>query len=99
MKTQVPASTSENTQPPIDPHRTDGRFGWNNDEMCVVVSGVGAEKHYQVHCRKRQLTAQDNHLHAVACFGTFYTLIAAMEDGEERVFGDEIGSWMMPGDE
>ncbi len=46
-----------------------------------------------------QLTAQGNHLHAVACFGTLYTLIAAMEDGEEIVFGDEIGSWMIPGDE
>ena len=46
-----------------------------------------------------QLTAQGNHLHAVACFGTLYALIAAMEDGEEIVFGDEIGSWMIPGDE
>ena len=46
-----------------------------------------------------QLTTQGNHLHAVACFGTLYTLIAAMEDGEEIVFGDEIGSWMIPGDE
>ena len=46
-----------------------------------------------------QLTAQGDHLHAVTCFGTLYALIAAMEDGEEIVFGDEIGSWMIPGDE
>jgi len=46
-----------------------------------------------------QLTAQGDHLHAVACFGILYELIDAMESGEEIVFGDEIGSWMIPGDE
>lgn len=46
-----------------------------------------------------QLTAQSDHLHAVACFGILYELIDAMEGGEEIVFGDEIGSWMIPGDE
>jgi hypothetical protein len=46
-----------------------------------------------------QLTAQDDHLHAVACFGILYELIDAMERGDEIVFGDEIGSWMIPGDE
>ena len=46
-----------------------------------------------------QLTAQRDHLHAVACFGILYKLIEAMEKGEEIVFGDEIGSWMIPGDE
>lgn len=46
-----------------------------------------------------QLTAQGDHLHAVACFGTLYELIEEMEKGEEIVFGDEIGSWMIPGDE
>ncbi len=46
-----------------------------------------------------QLTAQEDHLHAVACFGVLYDLIDAMESGEEVVFGDEIGGWMIPGDE
>ncbi len=46
-----------------------------------------------------QLTVQGDHLHAVACFGILYELIDAMERGEEIVFADEIGSWMIPGDE
>jgi hypothetical protein len=46
-----------------------------------------------------QLTLQGDHLHAVACFGILYELIGVMERGEEIVFADEIGSWMIPGDE
>ena len=46
-----------------------------------------------------QLTLQGDHLLAVACFGALYELIDAMERGDEIVFGDEIGSWMIPGDE
>lgn len=46
-----------------------------------------------------QLTAQGAYQHAVACFGLLYELIEEMENGEEIVFGDEIGSWMIPGDE
>jgi hypothetical protein len=46
-----------------------------------------------------QLTAQGDHLHAVACFGVLYELIDAMESGKDIVFGDEIGSWMIPGQE
>lgn len=46
-----------------------------------------------------QLTAQGDHLHAVACFGILYELIDAMERGEEIVFAEEIGGWMIPGDE
>ena len=42
-----------------------------------------------------QLTAQEEHESAVLCFGRLYELIEAME---EFVFGDEIGSWMIPGD-
>lgn len=45
-----------------------------------------------------QLTAQGDHLHAVACFGTLYALIDLMEHGEEIVFAEELGSWMIPGD-
>ncbi|MCP4544658.1 MAG: hypothetical protein GY832_46755 [Chloroflexi bacterium] len=46
-----------------------------------------------------QLTSQGDHLHAVACFGILYQLVDKIEDGEDIVFGDEIGSWMIPGDE
>lgn len=46
-----------------------------------------------------QLTSQGDHLHATACFQKLYALIDKMEDGDEIVFGDEIGSWMIPGDE
>ncbi|WP_423225449.1 hypothetical protein [Candidatus Amarolinea aalborgensis] len=46
-----------------------------------------------------QLTIQGDHLHAVACFGVLYDLINAMERGEQIVFGDEIGGWMIPGNE
>lgn len=46
-----------------------------------------------------QLSSQNDHLHATVCFGELYKLIGRMEYGEEIVFGDEIGSWMIPGDE
>lgn len=46
-----------------------------------------------------QLTAQADYLSAVACFGLLYELIDEMERGDEIVFGDEIGSWLIPGDE
>jgi hypothetical protein len=44
-----------------------------------------------------QLTAQEEYLHAVACFGLLYELINEMESGDEIVFGDEIDSWLIPG--
>lgn len=46
-----------------------------------------------------QLTAQGDHLYAVACFDALYELIHTLERGDEIVFADEIGSWMIPGDE
>ena len=46
-----------------------------------------------------QLTQQGEHPQAVACFGLLYELIAAMEKGQEIVFADELGSWMIPGGE
>lgn len=46
-----------------------------------------------------QLTSQSNHLHATVCFRELYALIDKLESGDEIVFGDEIGSWMIPGDE
>ncbi len=44
-----------------------------------------------------QLTRQGNHAQAIACFGILFALIDRMENGSEIVFGDEIGSWMIPG--
>jgi len=46
-----------------------------------------------------QVTAQGEHLQAIACFRELYALIDKMEDGEDIVFADELGSWMIPGDE
>lgn len=46
-----------------------------------------------------RLSQQGNHLYAVQCFGLLYDLIGVMEQGEEIVFAEEVGSWMIPGDE
>jgi len=46
-----------------------------------------------------QLTRQGEHAYAVSCFKTLYQVIEKMEDGEEIVFADELGSWMIQGDE
>ena len=46
-----------------------------------------------------QFTARGEHHHAIACFGILYELIERMEKGEEIVFADESGSWMIPGGE
>lgn len=46
-----------------------------------------------------QLTKQRKHAQAVACFKILYGLIDAMENGDEIVFAEELGSWMIPGDE
>ena len=46
-----------------------------------------------------RLTAQGEHQYAASCFRILYELIAAMELGQEIVFADEIGSWMIPGNE
>ena len=46
-----------------------------------------------------QLTKQGHHAEAAACFGPLYELITAMEYGEEIVFADELGSWMIPVEE
>lgn len=44
------------------------------------------------------LSQQGEHTWAVACFQILYALIETMERGEEIVFADELGSWMIPGD-
>ncbi len=46
-----------------------------------------------------KLTKHEEHALAVECFGLLYELIDHMEKGEEIVFADEFGSWMIPGDE
>ena len=46
-----------------------------------------------------QLTAQEDHITAVKCFKKLYDLIEKMEDGEDIIFADEYGSWMIPTNE
>ncbi|MBD2364669.1 hypothetical protein H6G36_26445 [Anabaena minutissima FACHB-250] len=46
-----------------------------------------------------QLTKQKEHTSAVESFKILYELITKMEDGEEIIFADEYGSWMIPGNE
>ncbi len=46
-----------------------------------------------------RLSGQGDHTHAVACFQILYELVEAMCSGEEIVFADEYGTWMIPIDE
>jgi curved DNA-binding protein CbpA len=46
-----------------------------------------------------KLTEQGEHSKAVECFNLLFELIEAMESGDEIVFADEYGSWMISGDE
>ena len=46
-----------------------------------------------------QLSQASNHLAAIECFSILYELIKRMEDGDEIIFADEYGSWMIPADE
>jgi hypothetical protein len=46
-----------------------------------------------------QLTKQKDYQLATACFGVLFELIDVMESGDEIVFAEELGSWMIPGDE
>ncbi len=46
-----------------------------------------------------QLSKQGDHAVAIECFSILYDLISDMDSGEEIVFADEYGSWMIPGDE
>jgi len=46
-----------------------------------------------------RLTDQGDHEMAVRCFKLLHELIDKMEDGEEIVFADEYGTWMIGGDE
>ena len=46
-----------------------------------------------------RLTDKGDHEIAVQCFRLIYELIDKMEDGDEIVFADECGPWMITGDE
>jgi len=46
-----------------------------------------------------RLTDQGDHEIAVQCFKRLHKLIDKMEDGDEIVFADEYGTWMITGDE
>ena len=49
--------------------------------------------------KSADLTKQGLHQEAVAGFSLLYELIGAMEAGDEIVFADELGGWMIPVDE
>jgi hypothetical protein len=44
-------------------------------------------------------TARGKHPQAVACFRILYELLEALDSGEEIIFAEEAGSWMIPTDE
>ncbi|HEC98404.1 MAG TPA: hypothetical protein ENI58_09700 [Nitrospirae bacterium] len=46
-----------------------------------------------------QLSKQKDHLYAIDCFSMLYDLIEKMEAGDEIIFADEYGTWMISGDE
>lgn len=46
-----------------------------------------------------ELTKQGDHTSAVESFNILYELIGKIEYGEEIIFADEYGSWMIPGNE
>ena len=46
-----------------------------------------------------RLSRQGDHVRAVPCFQILYELVEAMSSGEEIVFADEYGTWMIPVDE
>lgn len=43
-----------------------------------------------------RLTAQGDHAHAVKCFAALFELQRAVDSGEEIIFAEEAGSWMIP---
>jgi hypothetical protein len=45
-----------------------------------------------------ELTARGEHTQAVACFAMLYELLEAMESGEEIIFAEEAGPWLIPTD-
>ncbi len=46
-----------------------------------------------------ELTAKGEHAEAVAGFAMLYEVLEAMDDGNEIIFAEEAGAWMIPADE
>lgn len=46
-----------------------------------------------------EVSMKGNHTVAIECFRILYKLIDEMLEGEEIVFAEEYGTWMIPGDE
>ena len=46
-----------------------------------------------------RLSEQGDHVRAVECFRVLYELVERMESGDDIVFADEYGTWMIPVDE
>jgi len=46
-----------------------------------------------------KLTVGNNHAQAVACFAILYEVLEALESGNEIIFAEEAGSWMIPAKE
>jgi len=46
-----------------------------------------------------QLSKQEDHCYAIDCFSILYDLIEKMERGDEIIFADEYGTWMIAGDQ
>jgi len=46
-----------------------------------------------------KVSMKGNHTVAVECFKILHKLIDEMLDGDEIIFADEYGTWMIPGDE
>src|SRR6266576_2011590 len=42
------------------------------------------------------LTARGEHTQAAACFAMLYELLEALDRGEEIIFAEEAGSWLIP---
>jgi hypothetical protein len=46
-----------------------------------------------------RLSARGDHAQAIRSFGVLYELLGDMEMGREIVFAEEVGSWLIPGDQ
>jgi len=49
--------------------------------------------------RTMEVTAKGDHSRAVAGFAMLYELVQAVDNGDEIIFAEEAGSWMIPADE
>jgi plasmid stabilization system protein ParE len=46
-----------------------------------------------------KLTTQGDHAQAVACFAMLFELLQSVDSGDEIIFAEEAGSWMIPANE